>query len=45
MQVKKNMPYLIFDVHLVKFINAADAIVSKHQSTSLKQEFIDIKIK
>ncbi|WVZ21312.1 hypothetical protein V8G54_008634 [Vigna mungo] len=26
---------LIFDVHLVKFINAADAIVSKHQSTSL----------
>lgn len=28
--------YLISDIHLVKFINAANAIVGKHQSTSLE---------
>ena len=35
---------LILDVHLVKFINAADAIVCQHQSTCLNAELIAVRI-
>ena len=36
--------HLILDVHLVKFINAADAIVCQHQSTCLNAELIVVRI-
>ncbi len=35
---------LILDVHLVKFINAADAIVCQHQSTCLNAELVAVRI-
>ncbi len=36
--------HLILDVHLVKFINAADAIVCQHQSTCLNAELVVVRI-
>ena len=35
---------LVLDVHLVKLINAADAIVCQHQSTCLNAELIAVRI-
>ena len=35
---------LVLDVHLIKFINAADAIVCQHQSTCLNAELIAVCI-
>jgi hypothetical protein len=35
--------YLISNIHLVEFINATNAIVSKHQCTSLREKKSDTK--
>lgn len=36
LQIEQYKNYLIPDVHLVKFINATNTIVSKHQCTCLE---------
>ena len=35
---------LVLDIHLVELINTADAVVSKHQGTSLDTEFTCLRI-
>lgn len=35
--------HLVRYIHLVKFVNAADAVVSKHQGTSLNGKFIVLR--
>ena len=36
--------HLIFDVHLVEFVNAADAVVCKHQGACLDAKLASFRI-
>jgi hypothetical protein len=41
---KTGMAHLVLDIHLIKLINAADAIVSQHQGSSLNGVLVAVSL-